>query len=121
MIVNWLNGCVFDESAKAKASREAKASAKRAAMAKSKATREANAAARQADEAERAALLALWHDAVHVGGWAVEDDSGRVGKVAKKGGAWSGTPIRDTSCCCHPLIGVPYLRPGPRRDCLPTW
>ena len=30
-------------------------------------------------------------------------------------GAWSGTPIRDTSCCCHPLTGVPYLRPGPRR------
>ena len=27
---------------------------------------------------------------------------------------WSGTPIRDTSCCCHPLNGVPYLRPGPR-------
>ena len=30
-------------------------------------------------------------------------------------GAWSGNPIRDTSCCCHPLTGVPYLRPGPRR------
>ena len=24
------------------------------------------------------------------------------------------TPIRDTSCCCHPLNGAPYLRPGPR-------
>ena len=23
---------------------------------------------------------------------------------------WSGTPIRDTICCCHPLTGVPYLR-----------
>ena len=23
------------------------------------------------------------------------------------GGAWSRTPIRDTSCCCHPLSGVP--------------
>ena len=30
------------------------------------------------------------------------------------GCAWSGTPIRDTSCCCHPLTTVPYLRPGPR-------
>ena len=30
------------------------------------------------------------------------------------GGAWSGTSIRDTSCCCHPLNGAPYLRPGPR-------
>ena len=29
-------------------------------------------------------------------------------------GAWSGTPIRDTGCCCHPLTGVPCLRPGPR-------
>ena len=28
--------------------------------------------------------------------------------------AWYGTPIRDTSCCCHPLTGVPYLRHGPR-------
>ena len=28
---------------------------------------------------------------------------------------WSKPPIRDTSCCCHPLTGVPYLRPGPRR------
>ena len=27
---------------------------------------------------------------------------------------WSGTPIWDTSCCCHPLTGVPYLRSGPR-------
>ena len=27
---------------------------------------------------------------------------------------WSGTPIRDTSCRCQPLTGVPYLRPGPR-------
>ena len=26
---------------------------------------------------------------------------------------WSGTPIRDISCCYHPLTGVPYLRPGP--------
>ena len=31
-------------------------------------------------------------------------------------GAWSGNPIRDTSCCYHPLTDVPYLRPGPRRD-----
>ena len=31
-------------------------------------------------------------------------------------GAWSGAPIRDTSCCCHPLIGVPCLRFGPRRQ-----
>ena len=30
-------------------------------------------------------------------------------------GAWSGTPIRDTSCCDHQLTDVPYLRPGPRR------
>ena len=30
-------------------------------------------------------------------------------------GAWPGTPIQDTSCCYHPLTGVPYLRPGPRR------
>ena len=28
---------------------------------------------------------------------------------------WSRTPIRDTSCCCHPLTDVLYLRPGPRR------
>ena len=28
---------------------------------------------------------------------------------------WSGTPIWDTSCCSHPLSGVPCLRPGPRR------
>ena len=27
---------------------------------------------------------------------------------------WSGTPIRDTSCCCRPLTGAPCLRPGPR-------
>ena len=27
---------------------------------------------------------------------------------------WSGTPIRNTRCCCQPLTGVPYLRPGPR-------
>ena len=26
---------------------------------------------------------------------------------------WSGTPIRDIRCCSHPLIGVPYLHPGP--------
>ena len=30
-------------------------------------------------------------------------------------GAWSRTPIRDISCCCHPLTGVPCLRPGLRR------
>ena len=24
------------------------------------------------------------------------------------------TAIRDTSCCCHPLTGIPYLRLGPR-------
>ena len=24
-------------------------------------------------------------------------------------------PIRDTSCCCHPLTGVSCLHPGPRR------
>ena len=29
--------------------------------------------------------------------------------------AWSGTPIRDTSCLGHPLTAVPYLRPGPHR------
>ena len=28
---------------------------------------------------------------------------------------WSETPIRDTSCCDHPLTGVPCLRLGPRR------
>ena len=26
-----------------------------------------------------------------------------------------GTPIRDISCCCHPLTSVPYLRPEPHR------
>ena len=31
-------------------------------------------------------------------------------------GAWPGAPIRDSSCSCHPLTGVPYLRPGPRRQ-----
>ena len=30
-------------------------------------------------------------------------------------GAWSGNPISDISCCCHPLTAVPSLRPGPRR------
>ena len=29
--------------------------------------------------------------------------------------AWSGTPIRDTGCCFHPLNGVPYLLFGPCR------
>ena len=29
---------------------------------------------------------------------------------------WSGTIIRDISCCYHPLTGVPHLRPGPRTD-----
>ena len=33
----------------------------------------------------------------------------------QKESAWSRTPIRDTSCWCHPLTGVPCLRPGPRR------
>ena len=33
-----------------------------------------------------------------------------------EGGAWSGTPIQDTSCCHLPLTGVPYLRFGPRRS-----
>ena len=28
----------------------------------------------------------------------------------------AGTPIRDTSCCCHPLTDVPYLLPGPRSE-----
>ena len=28
---------------------------------------------------------------------------------------WPETPIRDTSCCCHPLNGVPCLRLGPCR------
>ena len=28
-------------------------------------------------------------------------------------GVWSDTPIRDTSCCCRPLNGVPCLHPGP--------
>ena len=31
-------------------------------------------------------------------------------------GACSGTSTRDASCCCHPLTGIPYLRPGPRRQ-----
>ena len=30
-------------------------------------------------------------------------------------GAWSNTPIRDTSCCYHPLNDVPCLRLGPHR------
>ena len=38
------------------------------------------------------------------------------GGLAVQEGAWSETPIRDTSCCDHPLTGVPYLRPGPRRS-----
>ena len=29
--------------------------------------------------------------------------------------AWSGTLIRDTSCWCHSLTGVPCLRSGPRK------
>ena len=36
-------------------------------------------------------------------------------RVAAAFHMWSETPIRDRSCCCHPLTGVPYLRPGPRR------
>ena len=40
-------------------------------------------------------------------------------------GARSKPPIRDTSCRCHPLTGVPHLRPGPRRAFLcghePAW
>ena len=28
---------------------------------------------------------------------------------------WPSGRIRDTSCCCHPLTVVPYLRSGPRR------
>ena len=31
------------------------------------------------------------------------------------GGVWSGIPIWDTSCCCHPLTGVPIFASGPRR------
>ena len=38
-----------------------------------------------------------------------------LGQVSELFGAWSRTPIRDTSCCCHPLIDVPCLRPGPHR------
>ena len=30
-------------------------------------------------------------------------------------GAWSEAPIRDTSCCDHPLTVAPCLRRGPRR------
>ena len=29
-------------------------------------------------------------------------------------------PIRDSGCCCHPLTGVPCLRPGPRRAQTPS-
>ena len=29
-------------------------------------------------------------------------------------GAWSKPPTRNTSCCCHPLTGVPCSRLGPR-------
>ena len=42
-------------------------------------------------------------------------DAGQRGDHGLARGAWSGTPIRDTSCCCHPLAGLPYLRFGPRR------
>ena len=35
------------------------------------------------------------------------------GKVRRRA-AWSGTPIRDTGCCCRPRTGVPYLGSGPR-------
>ena len=31
------------------------------------------------------------------------------------GGVWSEIPIWDTSCCCHPLTGVPMFASGPRR------
>ena len=36
-------------------------------------------------------------------------------RTSHSGGEWSGTSIQDTSCCYHPLIGAPYLRPGPCR------
>ena len=37
----------------------------------------------------------------------------RIGRH-RKSQVWSETPIRDTSCYCHTLTGVPCLRPGPR-------
>ena len=40
--------------------------------------------------------------------WYFENLKSMAGKV------WSGTPIRDISCCFHPLNDVPCLRPGPR-------
>ena len=45
----------------------------------------------------------------------VHDEDEPLVEDRRGGGAWSGTPIRDTSCFCHLLNGVPYLRPGPRR------
>ena len=38
---------------------------------------------------------------------------GNSGQRVGNSGAWFET--RDTSCCCHPLNGVPHLRFGPRR------
>ena len=35
------------------------------------------------------------------------------GWAAGKTVRWSKPPIGDTSCCCRPLTGAPYLRPGP--------
>ena len=37
------------------------------------------------------------------------------GSLLGRAGAWSKPPLRDKTCCFHPLTGVPYLRPGPRR------
>ena len=30
--------------------------------------------------------------------------------------AWSGTPVLDATCRCHPLTAVSHLWSGPRRD-----
>ena len=65
-------------------------------------------------EAERFANLGPHFDCVAARGHPCRCFSlTRHGRWASS--AWSETPIRDNSCCCHPLITVPYLRFGPRR------
>ena len=56
-----------------------------------------------------------------VGAPILQADWGKPLGPGKQSGpsAWSGIPIRNTSCRGHPLTAVPYLRLGPRRGVQP--